>query len=141
MNYEPGTILSFGKMEDGTYEQATVVTGGWVYLTVLDSKPYREAMLLEDWFILNQRHTVNVVQAILPKKTYKPRTLIRWFSKVAYETGNGSRRTAVVLPEGAVLQIKKVDGKTVAQDHTFFSTYEEWAATFPSEGDVYYYER
>ena len=141
MTYEPGTILSFGKMEDGTYEEATVVTGGWVYITVLKSVPYREAMFLEDWLILNQQHDVNVVQTIPPKKTYKPRTLIRWFSKGVRETGKGSRRTAVVLPEGAVLQIKKVDGKTVAQDHTFFSTYEEWAATFPSEGEVYYYER
>jgi hypothetical protein len=142
MTYEPGTVLSFGKIEDGTYEEATVVTSGWVYLTKLNSMPHREAMVLEDWLILNRHRTLNVVDNVPVKKTYKPRTLIRWFSKAALTTpGKGSRRTAVVLPEGAVLQIKKVDGKNVTQDHTFFSTYDEWAATFPSEGSVYYYER
>ena len=140
MTYEPGTVLSFGTIESDSYEEATVVTDGWIYITVLNSKPHREPMILEDWFILNQNRSVNVVTQVEPKKNYKARTLIRWFSKGARETGKGSRRTVVVLPEGALLQIKKVDGKTVTQDHTFFSTYDEWAATFPSEGEVYYYE-
>jgi len=134
MNYEPGTVLSFGDMDAGTYEQVTVVTAGWAYLTVLESKPYREAMILQDWLILNKGRELTVVQQEAPKPSYKPRTLIRWFGKAA-------RRTAVVLDEGAILQIKIVDGKHTKRDHTFFTSHEEWASTFPETGgDTSYYE-
>lgn len=136
MTYEPGTVLSFGNMDDGTYEQVTVVTGGWAYLTMLESKPYREAMILQDWLILNKGRELTVVQQEVPKSIYKPRprTLIRWF-------GKNSRRTAVVLDEGAILQIKIVDGKQSKKDHTFFISHEEWASTFPETGgETCYYE-
>ena len=138
MTYEPGTVLAFGNMEDGTYEQVTVVTGGWAYLTVLDSKPYREAMILQDWLILNKDRELKVIQQEPLKEpskvNYKPRTLIRWF-------GKASRRTAVVLDEGAILQIKVVDGANSKKDHTFFVSYDEWASTFPEKnGKTCYYE-
>lgn len=130
MNYKPGTILSFGEENDNTYQEAIVVTNGNLFI-----KQFRQIMSVSDWFIINKNQNIKVVPSEPSEKkfNYKPRSLIRWF-------GKNCRRTAVVLYEGALLQVKKVDGDVVTQDHTFFVSYDEWAASFPSEGDVYYYK-
>jgi len=142
MTYEPGTTLSFGDMKGINYQEVTVVTKGNVFIRILDSKPHREFMSLEDWLIINKGEDIKVTTDNLSKKilNLKPRTLIRWFSKGFLQNGKGSRRTAVVLHEGALLQIKLVEGSTVTKDNTFFTSYDEWVSTFPSEGDVMYYK-
>jgi hypothetical protein len=146
MEYKHGTILSFGNKNsveggDNNYQEAIVITNGKVFINTLDSKPCREIMLLADWLIINKNQNINIItpdspissEASKKKFNYKPRSLIRWF-------GKDSRRTAVVLYEGALLQLKKVDGNVVIKDNTFFTSYDEWAATFPSKGEVYYYK-
>lgn len=148
MSYISGTILSFGNVEEASYQEAIVITNGNVFITSLNGKPHRETMRLDDWVIINKGQdiyislitpvTTSITTPVttpikLTVKNYKPRTLIRWF-------GKDSRKTAVVLNEGTLLQIKKVDGKISVKDNTFFSSYDEWASSLPSEGKVMVYK-
>ena len=135
MDYSPGTILSYGRMNANTYSEAVVLKDNNVYVTILDSKKTRVILPFADWAKSNK---LNSVSEIPTKPECKPRTLIRWFSDDYKKTG--SRLTAVALPEGAILQIKKIEGKVTLRDSLYFSSYDEWKATFPSKGEVYYYK-
>ena len=147
MSYKSGTILSFGNVKEASYQEAIVITNGNVFITSLNGKPHRETMRLDDWFIINKGQdiyislitpvTTSITTSVTTPikstvKNYKPRTLIRWF-------GKDSRRTAVILQEGSLLQVKKVDGKTSIKDNTFYTSYENWISSLPSEGKLIFY--
>jgi len=135
MEHPPGTILCHGSLKDKSYSEAVVLKENNVYVTVQDSKKARNILPLTDWVKSNE------ITVLFEKPTTgqcKPRTLIRWFSEDYKKTG--SRLTAVALNEGAVLQIKKVDGNITLRDSVYFSSYDEWKATFPSKGEVRYYK-
>jgi hypothetical protein len=135
MDYTPGTILCYGTVKGNSYSEAVVLKDNNVYVTVQDSKKTRNILPLTDWV---KSHKLTVVFEKPTKTECKPRTLIRWFSEDYKKTG--SRLTAVALAEGAVLQIKKVDGDITLRDSVYFSSYDEWKATFPSKGEVRYYK-
>jgi hypothetical protein len=135
MDYSPGTILSYGRLNTNTYSEAVVLKDANVYVTILDSKKTRSILPFADWAKSNK---LNIVSETPTKPACKPRTLIRWFSEDYKKTG--SRLTAVALPEGAILQIKKIEGNVTLRDSLYFSSFDEWKATFPSKGEVYYYK-
>jgi hypothetical protein len=135
MEHLPGTILCHGSLKSNSYSEAVVLKENNVYVTIQDSKKTRNILPLTDWVKSNK------LTVVFEKPTTgqcKPRTLIRWFSEDCKKTG--SRLTAVALAEGAVLQIKKVDGNITLRDSVYFSSYDEWKATFPSKGEVRYYK-
>jgi hypothetical protein len=135
MDYTPGTILCHGSLKNKSYSEAVVLKENNVYVTIQDSKKTRNILPLTDWVKSNE---ITVLFEKPTKTECKPRTLIRWFSEDYKKTG--SRLTAVALAEGAVLQIKKVDGNITLRDSVYFSSYDEWKATFPSKGEVRYYK-
>ena len=135
MDYSPGTILCYGIMNTKNYSEAVVLKDKNVYVSIVDSNKTRVILPIADWAKSNK---LSIVPEGTVKSSCKPRTLIRWFSEDYKKTG--SRLTAVALPEGAILQIKKIEGNVTLRDSLYFSSYDEWKATFPSKGEVYYYK-
>jgi hypothetical protein len=149
--YTPGTILSTGFGE--TLEQVVVLSDGKVATKTYAGKPVarRDIMSLDDWKILVGSFTEDylpVATSAAAPEVYPIGTFLRWrHPDGADRWGSPNSRTAIVIKNGGILQVKEVINDKTTMTETpgtqwqtvakkFFPSFAEWKASLPEGGAI-----